>query len=324
MRYIGILFTLFWAGAALADEGWEARIADARATAERIAAWGATHGRDYNHIGTFTRQADIAVLRCSILAELTGIGDISDHVEYYGPDPALPRALPDRAATPGDDAVLEHLGYAWNLRSWAHLAEQVLGSSADQLAETWELQCNGQHGIPEGLVVAAWDTRATFRLDGRRLYVLGDIEPGFYEEFAEVVAANEIGFVMLGSRGGSVEDAMQAGGLIRRLGLATELYGDCESACPLLYFSGAEPRIQRLPLYRLGFHRISAGGAAIPLDHEIYEIVAAFIDAMGVNSDYILTAMRDTPPENMYYPPYQWLCDANAGWFYGNCTQPHP
>ena len=82
--------------------------------------------------------------------------------------------------------------------------------------------------------------------------------------------------------------------------------------------------IQRLPLHRLGFHQISAGGAAIPLDHEIYDVVAAFIDAMGVSSDHILTAMRDTPPRNMYYPPYQWLCDANAGWFYGNCTQPHP
>ena len=139
-----------------------------------------------------------------------------------------------------------------------------------------------------------------------------------------MVAENDVGIVMLGSRGGSVHDAMQAGGHIRQRGLQTELFGDCESACPLMYLSGQEPRIARLPLHRLGFHQISARGKAIPLDSPIYETVGAFIEAMGVDSAFVLKAMRSTPPEEIHFPDYQSLCDANVGWFYGNCTQTHP
>lgn len=326
-RWVALPIAL-WIGlmapAPAAAQSWETRIAAARAEAEAFAAYGAAHGWDYNRIGTFTRRADAGRLRCTILAELIGIGDISEHVDFYGPAPWERMALPGPGVTPDDGLLQKLLTYAWNREVWANMAEQVLPASADQRAETWELQCNGQHGIPEGLLGPRWDTEASFRVDGGALYVLGDIVPGFYAEFAQALARNDIRTVMLGSRGGSVLDAMQAGGLIRQEGLAVALYGDCESACPLVYVAGAAPRIQDLPLHRLGFHQISVGGAAIPLDHEIYEVVAAYIDAMGVNSDYILTAMQDTPPETMWHPPYQWLCDAGVAWFYGNCTQPHP
>lgn len=318
-----LLFSLPFAPPAAA-QSWEQRIAAARAEAERFAAYGEAHGWTSQMIGTFTRQADIAQMRCTILAELIGIGDISEHIEFYGPGPDDHMELPGPGVIPDDGMLQELLTYAWNRGLWASMAEQVLPSTADQRAETWELQCNGQHGIPEGLLAPRWDTHASFRVDGGALYVLGDIVPGFYAEFAKVLAENDIGLVMLGSRGGSVQDAMQAGGLIRQKELGVQLFGDCESACPLIYIAGNEPRIQNLPMHRLGFHQISVGGAAIPLDHEIYEVVAAYIDAMGVDSDYILTAMQDTPPQNMWHPPFQWLCDANVGWFYGNCTQPHP
>lgn len=323
-RFLAGLGCVLATATALGAQDWDDRIAAAQATAGEIEAWAAGHGWDYNRIGSFTRAADLAVIRCTVLAERLGIGDIAAHVAFDGPDPTRPGPAPDPATAPDDGALQEMLTYAWNLQTWATMAEQALAYSDDQSAETWELQCRGRHGIPEGLGAAAWDRGASFRVDGHRLYVLGDIEPGFYEEFAAVVAGHDIGIVMLGSRGGSVEDAMQAGGLIRQKGLGVELFGDCESACPLVYFGGAEPRVQRLPLHRLGFHQISAGGTAIPLDHVIYETVAAYIDALGVDSDYILTAMQDTPLENMYYPAYQWLCDANAGWFYGNCTQAYP
>lgn len=307
-------------------QSWEDRIDSARTAAREIESWAATYGWDYNMIGTLIRTADVAVIRCSILAEMQGLGDISDHVEYYGPDPMEARKLPGGPVDADTFDFQQLLEYSMNLGIWAHQAEQFLAQTDDQRAEFWELSCNGQFGIPEGLLPDTWETAASFRLDGTALYVLGDIERGFFAEFADVVSRNEIDIVYLGSRGGSVRDAMDASALIRARGFDTDLHGDCESACPLIYFGGREPRVMfNTARFRLGFHQISADGEAIPLDSPIYDAVGSFVAEMGVDPDFVLAAMRRATPDDMYFPDYQSLCDANAvAWVYGSCSQPFP
>ncbi len=45
---------------------------------------------------------------------------------------------------------------------------------------------------------------------------------------------------MLGSGGGYIDEAMKAGAYIRRKGLDTTLYNNCDSACPLVVMAGVE------------------------------------------------------------------------------------
>lgn len=72
--------------------------------------------------------------------------------------------------------------------------------------------------------------------------------------------------VQLGSTGGSVHDALEAGRLIRARGLRTVLYTHCDSACLLVFLGGVE-RIAWASPARFGFHQFSVRGATLPLDY---------------------------------------------------------
>lgn len=326
VRRLACIFFYLALAPALHAQGWEERIADAKAREDAIVAWAAQYDWDYNMIGMDIRWADVANMRCEILAEMIGLGDISGYLTYYGPRPDADLNPPLGQIDPDTYDFYRILGYAINLGGWAHFVEGFLGDTDDQRAEYWELTCNGQHGIPEGLLGPDWAKTAMFTVDGRWLTVLGDIEPGFFSAFAETVAKHDITGVNLGSRGGSVMDAMQAGGLIRALDMDVSLHADCESACPLVYFGGHDPRVVvALPPFRLGFHQVSANGVAIPLDSPIYETIGAYVQAMGVDEDFVLSAMRSAPPDDMFFPDFQSLCDANAiAWVRYHCSQSYP
>ncbi len=327
MIRLSLALILFLAASATsAAQSWEERIAAARQSATGIVEWAAPYGWDLQMIGTFSRDADVPVIRCLILAEMQNLPDISGYVEFWGPSPFAGLGVPEGEIDPETFEFQRLLEFASNQFIWAYQSELFLEQTEDQRAEFWELSCNGQHGIPEGLLPSAWETTASFRMDGASLYVIGDIEPGFFKEFAAVVAQNDVETVFLGSRGGSVADALDASTLIRERGFEVQLYGDCESACPFIYFGGQEPRIiYNLPVFRLGFHQISADGQAIPLDSPIYDEVGDFVTRMGVDADFVLSAMRSAAPSEMYFPDAQSLCDANAvAWIYGNCSQPFP
>ncbi len=317
LRLLGLTLVLLALARGLYAEGWDDRITDARARADGIETWAAGYGWDYNAIGRIARFVDVAAIRCEILAEMIGIGDIASYLEYVGPRPDEFHAPPTGPIDPDTYDFYQILGYSMNLGHWARAAEEFLTQSDDQRAEAWELTCNGQNRIPDGLLGPDWNTSASFRVDDGILYVLGDIVPGFFEEFEAALSQNEIRAVSLGSRGGSVLDAMQAGGLIRARGLQTDLYGDCESACPLIFIGGRPPRDFVAPanIHRLGFHQLSSNGVALPLDSDIYETIGAYVKAMGVDDDFVLAAMRSAPPDDMSFPDLGALCAADViGW----------
>jgi hypothetical protein len=331
------LFTLLvvlpfalWIGlsvpAPAAAQSWERRIAAARAEAAEIEAYAEGFGFDYNNaMGRMARWSDSDAIQCTVLAEMVGLAQTIAQIEFFLTIRRPKSPFPPRVSFSEVEQADQLLTYAWALNSWARYAEQFQALSADQRAEQWELSCNGKHGIPLGTVPPNWNKTASFRMERTTLRVLGDIEPGFFEAFKRVLEENEVTSVALGSRGGSVEDAMKAGGLIRQLGLKTWLDGDCESACPLIYFGGVEPRVMfGFPIYRLGFHQVSAGKNPIPLDSPIYETIGAYVAAMGVDADFVLSAMKSTPPDQLYFPDWGIYCDVNfADGVFESCNWPY-
>lgn len=291
---------------------WDQKIAAARDNAARLEQMAEQRGAPM--LGTLDLQADVAEIKCLILGEMLDAGDVAPHIQLYGPNPADEPDLNDPYA------IRLH---AMADAKWAYQASLIVELSEDQRLEMWNLTCDGKLGIPTGLVSAPWTTRATFLVSAGALYVLGDIEEGFFDEFRTFLQENEVNRVLFGSRGGSVGEAVRTGKLIRQLGLATDLYATCASACPLAYLGGT-PRFINDWDFRLGFHQMAHDGAALPLDHEFYGLVRDYVTEMGADGDFVVTAMKSTRIDQMHYPAFQDMCDAEITWVRGNCTQPHP
>ena len=144
----------------------------------------------------------------------------------------------------------------------------------------------------------------------------GDIEAGFFERFKVALSDNpNIEEIALGSGGGSVQDALLAGYEIRRLGLTTTLYGNCYSACPLVFMGGIKRILWASP-HRLGFHQIYRGsGVAVPPDDPIYSLTEQYLSDMGVNSYVVILWMFSTTPDEMFEPEVRQLCDPGVATF---------
>jgi len=150
---------------------------------------------------------------------------------------------------------------------------------------------------------------------GGVLELTGTIDVGSAERFAAEVAerGEYVQAVALNSPGGSVDDALAIGALIREKGFATSVAAGalCASSCPLVLAGGAE--------------RLAAGGAAIGV-HQIYAtvtpgalptgmraagdamsnaqkttaVITRHLSAMGVDPALWLHAL-ETPPDRLYY-----------------------
>ncbi len=293
-------------------QSWDQRIATAQASAARLDQLAEEKGAPI--LGTLDMRADVAEFKCLILGDMLNAGDVAPHLKLYGPNPADEPDLNDPYA------IRLH---AMAKQKWAYQASQILELSEDQRLEMWNLTCDDKLGIPAGLVAADWNTRATFRVEYGILYVLGDIEEGFFDEFQSFIQDHDVSRVFFGSRGGSVGEAVKTGKLIRELGLETDLYATCASACPLAYLGGT-PRLIDNWRFKLGFHQMSYDGAALPLDHEFYGLVRDYVAEMGANADYVVNAMQSAPIDQMFYPEFQDMCNAEITWVRGNCSQPHP
>lgn len=151
--------------------------------------------------------------------------------------------------------------------------------------------------------------------NGGVLELTGTIDPGSAERFAAEIAARGeyVETVRLNSPGGSVNDALAIGALIRNKGFATSVARGalCASSCPLVLAGGAS--------------RVAEDGAAIGV-HQVYATIApgelpagmraagdAMSDAqkttaritrhlqtMGVDPALWLHAL-ETPPDRLYY-----------------------
>ncbi len=298
---LGLLFILSCSVASAVAGDREARLKDmidahrhkARKMSEGIGTSGA------GNLGTALNEAGVKEYSCAALAFLFGKDDIFRRI---GTIEETPRET--YLKTP-----LAVFGDALFHENWALSAEYALAMSARDRVETWNLDCVRQHGIAEDEAMPQIAPAAEFEVDGDQIYVLGDIEPGFYERFAEYLAKSpRVKYVALGSGGGSVRDAILAGLLIRKKRLETTLKSDCYSACPLLFLGGVQ-RTVLSPYRRLGFHQISRDGRAVPPDDEVYALVRKYADSMGADGSFVLAQMQSAKPSAMTYPDVWELCE---------------
>ncbi len=150
---------------------------------------------------------------------------------------------------------------------------------------------------------------------GGELHLTGSFEPGSAERVrSELEARGEyVATVVLESPGGSVEDALAVGTMIRERGLATEVPAGalCASSCPLVFAAGAERRATAESA--IGLHQVyaaaisadpasmlRAAGVAMSDAQAVTARILAHLTASGVDPAVWLHAL-ETPPDQLYY-----------------------
>lgn len=150
---------------------------------------------------------------------------------------------------------------------------------------------------------------------GGTLSLTGTIDPGAAERFAAEIAARGeyVRVVLLDSPGGSVDDALAIGRLVREKGLSTEVAsgGLCASSCPVIFAGGAERLAGRQAA--IGVHQVYAaalgGGAADALSvagvamadaQQVTAEISRHLVLSGVDPALWLHAL-ETPPDRLYY-----------------------
>jgi hypothetical protein len=149
----------------------------------------------------------------------------------------------------------------------------------------------------------------TFELvGGGKLLATGTIAPGSSEAFAAEVArrGDYVKTVVLNSPGGSVNDALAMGRLIREKKFATEVEAGkyCASSCPLLFAGGVERRAGANAA--IGVHQVAAvsSGNATPRDEmDAAQRISArcqrYLGEMGINLQVWVHAM-ETPHDRLF------------------------
>jgi len=150
---------------------------------------------------------------------------------------------------------------------------------------------------------------------GGVLNLTGTIDVGAAARFAAEVAARGeyVATVALNSPGGSVDDALAIGALIREKGFATSVAAGalCASSCPLVLAGGAAR--QAAEGAAIGVHQIyatarpgglptgiNAAGDAMSDAQKTTAVITRHLSAMGVDPALWLHAL-ETPPDRLYY-----------------------
>lgn len=245
--------------------------------------------------------------RCAILGRMLGQPELIRNLETF-----------EYPLRDGTVDTYELQLFAASLSLWVDAAEWAVGADESERINTWNLDCAGRYGIPLSAMMLSSRPEADFEYDSgtRRLSVYGDIDFGFVGRFqAALQAYPDAREVALGSGGGSVRDALLAGNLIRQRGLDTTIFGNCYSACPLV-FAGGVNRNLWASAARLGFHQIYVGqGAALPFDDPIYQVVNQYLSEMGANPDIVIPWMWSAPPGSMFVPEPRDMCTSQIATF---------
>jgi hypothetical protein len=199
-----------------------------------------------------------------------------------------------------DDAYELRLA-AQSLSNFASVAAGKIALDEDLRISEWNIDCVDQMGIgAEWIAPLGNETFYELQSSGTILRVLGRIERGYASKIRQAVEDNpSITTVALGSGGGFVGEAIEAGLFLRSRDISTVLWNNCYSACPLVFAGGKERGIDS-PYPSLGFHQIATDEGAVPLDSEPYVAVASYLLQMGVSPDYVLQKMMAAKPSEMY------------------------
>jgi hypothetical protein len=147
----------------------------------------------------------------------------------------------------------------------------------------------------------------SFELHGDgRLVATGAIMPGVAKAFADEVEkrGTYVKTVVLNSPGGSVQDALSMGRLIREKGFSTEVENGsyCASSCPLMFAGGVQRFAGKSAA--IGVHQIfSLGGSSndsMASAQQISALCQKHLRDLGVDLGVWVHAM-ETPKEELYY-----------------------
>ena len=228
--------------------------------------------------------------------------------EALSPRPARTRWL----AAPADDLVLRALFGAMLAATAAVLYVDYHDFSAAQEARARATPAS------EPSPTADNGAKMTFDLTGGgRLMATGAIAPGTARAFAAEIEkrGGYVKTVVLHSPGGSVQDALKMGKLIREKKFNTEVENGsyCASSCPLVFAGGVE-RIAA-PKAAVGVHQIFAAatpaGATVGDGMSNAQRVSAecqrYLRDMGVDSQVWVHAMETPKDELFYFKPDEML-----------------
>lgn len=304
MRIWAVLITLLPSLAFAETISWERAIASVEASARNYRNYAVKTGGT-SWAGTMYNGYQYDRHRCAILGRMLGLESVVQHIEVMDYPPL------SSASDPHDLLV-----FSISLENWVAAARWAVSTDLDRKKNVWNLDCVGQMDIPTSMFQEGAQANANFEQIEAQLHVYGDIDFGFYERFVAAldssVGVNE---VTLGSGGGSVRDALLAGYEIRKRGLNTTIYGNCYSACPLLFVGGRDRVIWAAP-YRLGFHQVyTKTGGPKALDDEIYSLIAIFLKEMGADPVTVIGWMLSAGPADMFEPPVDTLCQAGVATF---------
>lgn len=190
------------------------------------------------------------------------------------------------------------------------LTEETTGAPAAEPLPQTPRDGERRRAAPLRVPEAKLQEKMSFDLaaDGR-LIATGTIFPGTADAFATEIAkrGSYVKTVVLQSPGGSVQDALAMGRLIRQKNFHTEVEAGryCASSCPLVFAGGLERRAGVKAL--IGVHQVSSGmRELVPLRdgmEDAQRISAAcqkYLRDMGVDLGVWVHAM-ETPKDELYY-----------------------
>lgn len=286
-------------------KSWQGAIDDVNALAEQYKeAAELTSGESItNFLGTAHAVTDVNMHECAILGRMLGFVDQIGHLEP--PQPALdsePYILADNYSS---------------LSNWGYTAQRFVGMSQNERAKRWNLECVGKMDIPASLSVDV-PSEVFIQGGGSYLWVYGDIVKGFSERIREALRQNpNIKNIGIGSGGGSIEEAVKAGYLVRELGISTQLTGECIGACSIFFMGGINRSVFR-PYPRLGVHKIAINGDTVPVDDPIYSLVWGYVHEMDVDPNFIVAEMQNWEPNEIGYLTEEQACLSGlVTWYQG-------
>lgn len=245
---------------------------------------------DNYHIGTAYNEVNARQHFCYALGSLLNQEESIRHLNINN-NPAI-------NASNSDDAHALRVE-AQSLENFTHSVKYAKDLSKEEKIIQWNLDCAGHFKIPGKLLAPDKKTFYLIKHNGKMLHILGEIESGFAKKLQQAIDSNPgIKVVALGSGGGLVEEALRAGRYIRSKNLETTLWGNCYSACPLVFLGGTNRTIMS-PYPYLGFHKIYTSKGAIPNFSPIYQNIAEYTKSMGASPDFILKNMLSAEPSQM-------------------------
>lgn len=289
---------------------WEEAIARVDARSERYWQRAEALGLPIRALGSGLNELHVEEHTCSILGRMLNKDALIENLEK---------------STNFDLQNADFMTYgmaAHSLDNWVYTAKRLLKFDNDRRIEVWNLDCVGRMGITVSASIPNGSRKTFFDVDGDTIRILGDVTPGFSEKLRNAVTSNpKVNTVALGSAGGSVYEALEAGLFIRRMGLTTTLYNNCYSACPLVFLGGVRRTIWS-PYPKLGFHQMSlSDGQVVPFDDPNYSEITSYVRSMGADSEYVLNQMFAADPSQMNEPDHVEFCQSRvATWVQRWCS----